>query len=785
MIRLLALLLASLTLLPGCPEEEVVEEEILPPGDAGAELFVRRLTPLMWGRHPLGIHEVDVLVQALGTTSRADFIRRMARSPEYNRHWETVLEDALFVNRIGDRANTRCFTRQGEDVEDGSDLVFDPRQPPMSPEVAAWIRDHAPDDPDPPPIWTMSELVRSALSLDDLSPVYRANLFAQLARDRAPLNDDENRDLRRNLSGVAMQTYLNRNADCMPCHNGEWSVTGDDDPALDRTWEVPGLFERALFGVSEGLGVDAWSGLLRRDGVLTGFEEQVGLGFFDGCAQRDEPGCDGCVCEASVCADRPQCCTDAWDGACANLCDQYNVAQGSSGICVPGVPPGFEGCTAVANLPGCGGCACEEAVCAVIPLCCERSWHQGCAELCEQTGSCQAPPEPAPEDVPGTKPWGMHYRCGTFEAEPGPDPLGQNTVLGSDLGADASVWDAEALLHSGVDSLRTGLELADDGSVAADQAFAWLLAMGAVDVAWEEAFGGRLTVAHAFPRNREQRDELRRLTEAFLADGFSLRELLVGIATSPWFNPKAPVDEEQTARAMPPIFDPWVVDGQGDADLARNGVGEQIGRWPGRVLDTKLARALNWAPLPDFPGASSSDEYRVYEDLGLFLKDSSQGFDGTDVQFLAAWEAYMTGCEMDLWEVILNPEDHEEEDEDDWIDGLVEQAGDRPMEDLVSALKDRLLADPDLSDPEERALLEALMDRPLDAPADADVAARLRRVCGAWLASPQFLLRGLPVERLGVEPGFVVSGTSFRAQCELIGGLLFDSVGCSADTLSR
>ena len=783
---MIARLLLLLFLLPGCPEPEVPAiEEILPPGDAGDELFVRRVTPLMWGRHPLGIHEVDVLVQALGTTTRADFVRRMTRSFEYHRRWEAVLEDALFVNRIGDRANTRCFTREGHEDEDGDDLVFDPSQPPMPPDVAAWVRDHGPDDPDPPPIWTMSELIRSAITLDDLSPVYRANLFAQLARDRAPLDEAENLDLRRNLSGVMMETYLNRNADCMPCHNGEFSVTGHEDPALDRTWEVPGLFEQALFGVSEGLGVDAWAGLARRDGVLVGFEEHAGLGAFDGCQQRDEPGCDGCVCEASVCADRPTCCTGAWDSACANLCDQFNIDQGNAGICVPGVPPDFEGCTPVANLPGCGGCACEQAVCDVIPLCCERSWHQGCAELCEETGFCTPEPEPNPEDVPGVHVWGMHYTCGTFEPEPGPDPLGQSVVLGGELGTAASAWDAEALLHSGVDSLRTGLELGGDGRVAPDQAFAWLLAMGFVDVAWDEAFGQRLTVAHSFPRNREQRDELQRLTEAFVADGYSLRELLVGIATTPWFNPKAPLDEEQTARSMPPIFDPWVVDGQADADLARNGVGDQIGRWPGRVLDTKIARALEWPPLPDFPGATNSDEYRVYEDLGLFLKDSTQGFEGTDVQFLAAWEAYMTTCVVDTWEAILSPDDAGGDIEEDWITGLVEQGEGRPLGDLVSALKDRLLADPDLSDPDERALLEALLGRPLEAEADAGTDERLRRVCGAFLASPQFLLRGLPVQRLGAEPGFVVGGTSFRDQCELIGGLLFDSVSCSADALSR
>jgi hypothetical protein len=810
-------LLAVVVGVAACEQEPVepVEEPtpaLAPPDDGGDEAFVRRLVPLMWGRHPLGVHELEVFIQLIEQSDRATLVRSMTKSAEYHRQWEDVLGDALFVNRIEERSNSRCWSRLAAEEGESHDGAFDPTEPPISGDVAEFVRDHSPTDAGAPPIWTMSDLIRSSLTLDDLSPVWRANLFANLSTDRPPLDEAENLDLRRNFAGVLLSTYLNRTPDCMPCHNSEISVTGHEDPALDRTWEVPGYFELALFGTSGGLPLDDLGAFVRRDGVLQSFEFNQGLGAFDGCDFREEPGCDGCVCEESVCADSPECCTDEWTGACAVECGEYNAEQGNMGVCVPGVPEGFEGCEAVANLPGCDGCACEVEVCELIPLCCERGWHQGCADLCEQRGFCPPEPEPLPEDVPGEKPWGMHYRCGTWTspADVGPDPYGQTGTFGEAYGETASIWDVEALLHSGVDSLRTGLQVGDDLGVAADQAFGWLLAMQIVDVVWQEAYGSKLTIAHDFPRNREQRDELQAMTERFLSEGWSLRELLVSITTGPWFNPKQPASEATSPYPMPPIFDPWTPDRETEEERQRNGAGEQIGRYPGRVLDKKVSRSLAWIGLPLFPDASNSEEYRVHEDLGFFLKDSTQGFRGTDVQFLAAWEAYFGTCRLDSWEEILNTgsgDDHDEErggddddtaddddhvgDDDDhidddplepdWIVELLKAGAGRSGEELVSALKDRLLVDPTIGD-DERPLLEAVVGTPLDGPVDEP---GLRRACAAFLASPQFLLRGLPTaERRGAEPGFVMPGTSFRDQCELIGPILYEGVACEDSTLT-
>ena len=58
-----------------------------------------------------------------------------------------------------------------------------------------------------------------------------------------------------------------------------------------------------------------------------------------GCYVSDEPGCDGCACEACVCEQDPFCCNASWDDLCTSLCDDCG------GNC-PSPPTGCE------ELPG-------------------------------------------------------------------------------------------------------------------------------------------------------------------------------------------------------------------------------------------------------------------------------------------------------------------------------------------------------------------------------------------------------------------------------------------------
>jgi len=238
---------ATLALVVGCGEETketaapayaetTAEAEIC---DAGDEAFIKRAIPLMWGRKPGSIREVAVLTQLVQASSRGTVIEHMARSPEYLQRWWYFFQDALAVNRAGKRSNALCYQS--------------PLQPTVTPQLAVHIRDHAPDAPAFESPWNMADLMLSALMLDDLSPVYLAQLFGQQGTVIVPLDEPyEEHVNRKNYAAIFERTYLNRRMECLTCHNSSFSVTGSTDPTLDRTWEIPGYFEAALYGEHTG-----------------------------------------------------------------------------------------------------------------------------------------------------------------------------------------------------------------------------------------------------------------------------------------------------------------------------------------------------------------------------------------------------------------------------------------------------------------------------------------------------------------------------------------------------
>ncbi len=227
----------------------------VPSCDAGDVAFVHRVVPLLWGRRPHGSAEVLLLARLAEERGRAGLVRAMAQTHEYVEHWRLVLLDNLRASRLNERANAPCY---------GRGLHENP-----GPEFAGWMREHNARDAAPAP-FTMHDLMRSALKLDDLSPIYRANLFAELwAEYRVPDLPGARAHTDSRIE-TFMQAYLSRKLECLVCHNSEFSVTGAEDPALDRTWEIPGHYERALFGVSTGVPVAALRTFFRRWGVVAG-----------------------------------------------------------------------------------------------------------------------------------------------------------------------------------------------------------------------------------------------------------------------------------------------------------------------------------------------------------------------------------------------------------------------------------------------------------------------------------------------------------------------------------
>ena len=600
-----------------------------------------------------------MLVDLLAATSREELVRSMARAPAYLEHWQDNLMDLTGVNRIGARANGGCY---GESAlgEDG-------------PELAAFVRSNGAESDFGRP-WTMYDLSRSAVLLDDLSPWFEADLYAHLVYDNPVMNISETEAIRLNLAELFQRNYLHREMACLPCHNSEASVTGTDNPETDRTWEVPGHFEGALFGASGGMEMNRLHGFFRRDGAIVGPSQ--------GTDEEEQP-----------------------------LYDPRT-----------------------------------------------------------------------------TTPWGGEDICGVWGV---PDEIREDRLelpvyFTKEIGTSASMWDLEGILREGLDGLR-GQPLAEGADPAVDgpAAFATLLSLSVAERVWKEAFGYGLTLSHGFPRNQEQRDLLTHLASTWIAGDYSLLDLLVEVATHPYFALNAPRDvvESDTAYFLSPIFQPFSVE---DEDPARHGnsVGDGVRRQASRTLLRAAYWALDWPGLADFPvGVSDGPGSLTYQDdawiqaaLGLTMKDSSSGFRSLDFQTLLAWESWFGQC--------TDPMGGGAED---WVDRLIAAGTDAgsTVEDVLSALKDRILTDPDLSTEGERAVLRDVLGFGLDERLTEEHEPGLRRVCGLWLSSPQFQLGGVPGPAGLDAPALVVAGSRYQDYCEAADEAMFDGSGiaCSGDSL--
>ncbi len=107
------------------------------------------------------------------------------------------------------------------------------------------------------------------------------------------------------------------------------------------------------------------------------------------CEPGDYSGCETFTCEAQICDADPYCCNTKWDILCSN------AANDSCSACEPPGPPP-QNCCAEHSTPGCEIAACQDAVCAIDPYCCESAWDEYCVscassgtnvldDLCEET----------------------------------------------------------------------------------------------------------------------------------------------------------------------------------------------------------------------------------------------------------------------------------------------------------------------------------------------------------------------------------------------------------------
>lgn len=659
--------------------------------DSDTASWVRNAYQAIVGHRPHSQGEVDVYVQlhdqiaqlvaegAITIDPKEAVARAMTEEPGYVPRWTTHFIDALRVARADEQNMAGCY-----DQRDRASV---------GPELASYVRDNAAGATGTGQQFTMLDLVESSLTLDDVTPIYRAHLFALVsfpipAANVPPVEAELAR--REDYGLIFDSAYLNRDMVCLQCHTTEFSVTDNPDATLDRHWPLEGNFELSLYGASNGIEQARAHAPFRFDGFASG-----------------------------------------------------------------------------------GG---------------------------------------------SRRPWGWNNDCGQFSSSFGNDPANVDGKFGDLIGNRLTVYELEQSLHDGLEALRGSAIAPGAGGVIdnPDHAFAYLWAATVVEGVWKEVVGSGLTIANYFPRNQAMRDTLKQLTDRFVASGYSLEDLLVGIVSSDFFSRQLPEEAcGDGPYTYPNVYDPWVIT---DDDEARrlNGPGDSIAAVSARTLMRHVFEAMEWDVPADinFPGGTEAgcsglpcnelegycdfgfccqtynaeclggggvviDEFQFQQGVGAFIKNGERGFRGLDFQARLVWEDRFGTCE--------NPFPTT-----DFVDRIVAAAtGTATVSDVVVAVKDRLIGEPSIDAGDETAALEALFGAPLTSPASGvtGLETRLRQLCGVILSSPQFVLSGA-AGRGGTAPTLTPSEWAFDAVCADVGPRVADfggsgiGVDCAAGALT-
>lgn len=250
--------------------------------DAGDEAFIKRLIPLLQGRKPEGMREVQLLVSAIqqldakGQDGRAIVARGLASGDLYLRRWRTFFFEQLKINRIEQKSNYNCYSSLTPAADSG--------------DLAAFIRDNDAQGSSFGASFTMADVMTSALRLDDLSPMYRADMFARMARPLSGANISQEEfevNARSNYGEIFESSYLGRRGGCLECHTSTESVTYNPDPKYNHFWAIPGDFEGAIYGDPHGRPEEElyaafrWTGFVDNQGPVKPWDWSGSCGRFN------------------------------------------------------------------------------------------------------------------------------------------------------------------------------------------------------------------------------------------------------------------------------------------------------------------------------------------------------------------------------------------------------------------------------------------------------------------------------------------------------------------------
>ncbi len=96
----------------------------------------------------------------------------------------------------------------------------------------------------------------------------------------------------------------------------------------------------------------------------------------DGECTKDKEKCQTCPLDCGACAGGPA--TFCGNAKCDGL-EHCGLCPADCGICKTDCSTPT---TTTSSKPGCGGCACEAAVCAMDPFCCKTAWDNACVDEC-------------------------------------------------------------------------------------------------------------------------------------------------------------------------------------------------------------------------------------------------------------------------------------------------------------------------------------------------------------------------------------------------------------------
>lgn len=766
----LSVLLAMLFGLSGC-----VEFPDPPEDDEGHASFAREATVVLLGRRARGVDEVEALADISQLLGRDVAIEMLMKDEAFIDHWTATIIDIIEMQRDG----------QGGAAAQDDDCWGPPTRDVPDPAIAEWVRDNGPTDAGAPtPEWNMTDLLRSAIALDDLSVVYRANLFT-LSMRRA------GGDKRTVIADRFLKTYLNRDVTCLRCHNPTFSASNKTDAdgniVWRRLWTILGHAEKALFGdyydaalvldrlypimqpdvrqPVPGAGIQPW-GISQECASDTtsvsprnnGVETHAGFKTID-LEENDTAGfgsLDGLVTPTVALWELE----DSLRTGILDLQDGYERFEAVT----PLLPPDEQlFCDAVVQLiatHNCGGCHPPSGDLDLLA-------EDLSVELINVDTDPAGSSIQAKRVVPGL---GNASISELWQRISSADPVYQMPPGG---GVTQPEWDlVEDWIDASAPTTSTeNCNTSDIPDVYPDEAFAFLTASNFVDGIWTSVMGYPLTIDHGYPRNRDQRDMLWNLTEnTFLPGDWSLKAVLKKMLSSNWMARRAPtISQQGTAYELHPIVDPWIVADPTEpdtptADQVRNGQGELVDRGRVNTLLRTVASTLGWEdprPFPDGNYPSPLDE-----NLGQYLSPDVPGFNGISFQSLLALEAEAGLCVKSGRAVGA----------DDWIDKLIADINahnsDNPdapitVSEAWAMLKDRLIQDPTIetalpsglnSEPdaktEEQALIAFLNEGLVIAGGltansatnvltDDQLDDKLRQACGVLVKSPQFMLTNL------------------------------------------